>query len=305
MRSVGAAIKPLPESSDGVGYNRRLSRTTTIALAVGLATIGCRAADSVTAPVGDDSWVTLSPAPWQVRLAKIGAAEGENPRALTVVRAGTETVLATGGRGPGSVVEFSDGGQACRLRVDRAYEYDESSAPVGMKQPKSHDLRTRTYRGIVVTASCPGAAVPGTDAAARGARALWFVPWFVLLLAAGAIAARLVRRDRIGPALGVVGAALAAALGAGLAAIGAPFALTSIAALAGGFVLGWIAGAASEMRPRTALAGGVAAAAGALGVAVVYPRWSMFGPILAVLVAGAAMIVVMVVGVMLPDRRRR
>ena len=265
---------------------------------------GCRAADTVTTSVGDDSWVTMSPAPWQLRLAKPGSAN-EDPTALTVVRVGTEAVLAKGPRAPGTVMPFVDGGRACQVKVDKQYEYDESSAPVGMKQPASRDLRTRTYRGIVVTAACPGLGVPGTDGAARGSRALLFLPWLVLVLVGGGLAARLVAKDRVGAGLGVVAASVGAVLGAGLGAIGSPFALTSILALAFGFVLGCVAGAASGTRPRVAAVGAGAALAGALGIALAYPRWSRLGPLAAVLAGAGAMVVALVVGVMLPERPRR
>lgn len=280
-----------------------LPRLVAIVLLVGVAG-GCRAADAVTTAVGDDSWVTMAPAPWQLRLAKPGAAS-EDPTALTVVRVGTQAVLATGPRVPDTVLAFVDDGRACQVRIDRQYEYDESTAPVGMKQPASRDLRTRTYRGIVATATCPGGAVPGTDGAARGSRSLLFLPWLALALVGGALAARLIGKDRVGAGLGVAVTSIASILGAGLGAIGPPFRLTSILALAGGGVLGWVAGAASGTRPRAAAAGGVAALVGALGIALAYPRWSVFGPVVAVVAGAGAMVVTMVVAVMLPEPRRR
>jgi hypothetical protein len=286
-------------------YARGVTARATTCLVFALVALalasGCRAADTVSASIGDDSWVTLAPSPWQVRLGKLAPGDFEDPKALVVVKKKTEEPVGAGARGRGTTIPIVDGDRRCALRVDDTYAYTEPTAPVGMKNPRPADLRPRTYTGVSVTVACADGPVPGTEASHRGSRALQFAPWFALFLLAAAFAARLAHGDRVNVAVGIVLASIMMLFAAGLGAIRPPYAITSMLALAGAFVLGWIAGAASIERRAVAIAAGLAAASAVVALGVRYPRWSLFAPLGALGLAAAAMLVVLVVGVLVQD----
>lgn len=237
----------------------------------------------------DDAWTTIPSTDVQLQIAKTGELTVVSPRL-------PPSSTPHGQAKQGEQLAFTLDGVACTIDVIRRYEDElhlaHEPAP-GVNQPIRYTQAK--VRGSIVELACGGAPIPGTDAAARGVRSLPSIPLGLPALILGVLCGLLVRRDRIGGALGLAVLAAGAAIAIPIAMFEGSFRVTYLVLFAGLAIVGGIGGRIDMPHAwRTGTSGILGAVAGVVGIAFAFPVWSAGGPLLATLVGGVAGTVVIV-----------
>lgn len=266
-----------------------------------LVLVGCTAGDAWTGYVGEDSWSTLPQTPLQLRVSKF---DRTHPGTITAV--GLPPIASEAPTGPaveGTRLDLSIQGVACVLVVEArvSEQVEKWRSDKERRRAPSASAGTREMRGLVVSVTCPGQALPGTDASQLGARSrtgtLWAALFLVLGVAAGALARRAKDEDIAGLGLGAVIAIAGAVFG--YVMFQGLFCLTYAILVAAHGLAGIFAMRADSRWLRVAAIGGLA-----IGTAIaplLWPLWSGFGPICALLFGAGVAVIGLVVVVSLED----
>lgn len=266
-----------------------------------LVLVGCTAGDAWTGYVGEDSWSTLPQTPLQLRVSKF---DRTHPGTITAV--GLPPIASEAPVGPaveGTKLPLSIQGVACELVVEArvSEQVEKWRSDNERRRAPSASAGTRELRGLVVSVACPGQPLPGTDASLAGARSristLWAALFLVLGLAAGALATPAKDEDVAGLGLGVLLAIAGAVFG--YVMFQGLFCLSYAILFAAHGLAGIFAMRADSRWFRVAAIGGLA-----IGTAIaplVWPLWSGFGPICALLFGAGVAVIGLVVVVSIED----
>lgn len=247
--------------------------------------VGCAAETVVVDYVGEDSWSTPAGIPLQLRVSKL-----DQPNTITAVALPASSAESpTGPADEGTRLPVTLDGVACEVTV-----LGRTSATVTTSRPDTEIRRTtpagtRTLRGLTVRISCGDQPVPGSDASRRGAHARSGVVWAALFLLLGIVAGALADKDRTVAAVLVGALALVGGVVLGVILFEDLFRVTYALLFVGHGLAGIIAmrGDSGALRVAT-IAGAV------IGTAIaplLWPVWTAFGPMCAILFgAGAAVI---------------
>lgn len=254
--------------------------------------IGCRPDRTLAAQAGEDSWTTLPGHAVQLRVSRFegdGTVVAVAPPSLEAATPGAPSGPAVAGTKLPLTIE----GVPCTVAVLGRYEALVSKT----ERPNPGEVRratetpgTRTLRGLDVRVSCGEAAVPGTDAALRGTRAVEGLAWGLPALVLGVLAGVFMRGTAggaIAAALGCAATALACAVGLAAWQFDRSFMVTYAVLFVGLAAGGALAGSIDTPHRWLGTAAGAAGLAlGAAGVAAIHGAWTAGGPIVALL--GAA-----------------
>ena len=250
-----------------------------------LVLIGCAADTVVVDYVGEDSWSTPVGIPLQLRVSKF-----DSPNTITAVALPASSAESpTGPADAGTRLPVTLDGVACEVAV-----LGRSADTVTKSRPDTEVRRTtpagtRTIRGLNVRISCGGQPIPGTDASHRGAHSrsgvLWAAVFLVLGLAAGALA----DKNKTAAAVLVGAVALVGGVVFGLMMFEDLFRVSYAVLFVGHALAGIIAMRGDSVALRVAAIAGVMI--GTVIASLLWPVWTVFGPICAILFgAGVAAI---------------
>lgn len=259
-----------------------------------LVLVGCAAETVVFEHVSEDSWNTKVGIPLQLRVSKL-----DNPNTITAVALPASSAESpTGPADVGTRLPVTLDGVACEVDV-----LGRTSTTVSKSRPDTEVRRTdlagtRTLRGLTVRISCGDQPVPGTDASHRGAHSRSGVVWAALFLVLGIVAGALADKDKTAAAVLVGAVALVGGAVFGLIMFEGLFRVTYALLFVGHALAGILAMRGDSIALR------VATIAGALiGTAIaplLWPVWTAFGPICALLF-GAGVAVIGMVAVVLKE----
>lgn len=284
-RKVADLLRGHEESSDPLSGtpDRYAGRVRAAVLLIAL--VGCAADTVVFAYVGEDSWSTPPGVPLQLRVSKL-----DQPNTITAVALpAVASEAPTGPAQAGTTLPVAIEGVACEVRVlGRTSDTVEKSRP-DTEVRRTTPAGTRTIRGLTVRIGCGDQPVPGTDAAIRGGHSRSSTIWAAVFLILGIIAGALADKDKdvaawlVGIVAVIGGAVFGFVMFEGL------FTVTYALLFAGHALAGIIAMRGDTVAFR--IAGITGAVIGTALAPLLWPVWTAFGPLCAMIFGAVAGII--------------
>ncbi len=264
-------------------------------LVVLLFLVGCTAETVVFEWVGEDSWSTPPSIPVQLRVSTF-----DHNTITAVAQPATAAESPTGKAEAGTRLPITLDGVACEVNVlgRTSTTVEKSRSAAEERRAPNASAGTRELRGLTVRIDCGGRPIPGTDASHRGARSRTSTLWVALFLALGIAAGALANRDTTVAAVLVGAIALVGGAVFGLVMFEDLFRVTYALLFVGHGLAGIIAMRGDSVALRVATIAG--AVIGTAIAPLLWPLWTAFGPICA-LVFGAGVAVIGMVAVVLKE----
>ncbi len=253
---------------------------------------GCAAETVVFVHAGEDSWSTPTGIPLQLRVSKFDKLNTITAVALPASSAESPTGPADAGTK--LAVQLDD--IACEVNVlGRTTDTVTTSRP-DTEIRRTDPAGTRTLRGLTVRISCGDLPVPGTDASHRGTHSRSGTAWAALFLVLGIVAGVLADKDKTAAAVLVGAIALIGGAVFGAVMFEGLFRVTYALLFVGHGLAGIIAMRGDSIALRVATIAG--AVIGTAIAPLLWPVWTAFGPVCAILF-GAGVAVIGMVAVVL------